>query len=270
MKKLLSIVLSATLLALVLAGCSGSKGNAETQKLVVGASPAPHAEILEFVKPLLKDEGIKLEIKTFTDYVLPNTALSAKEIDANFFQHQPYLDTYNESNKTDIVSVAKVHFEPMGIYPGKIDNVDKLQNGDSIAIPNDTANEARALRLLEAQGVINLKDGVGLKATPKDIVENKKGLKFVELAAEQVAKSLPDVALGVVNGNYAIEEKMEDKALAKESSDSEGAKTYANILAVLPENKDDARIQKLVEILNSDKVRNFLNDKYKNTFVPVF
>lgn len=277
MKKILSLLLSASLLAVLLVGCGNSKDgntaegtNETTKKLVVGATPAPHAEILEFVKPILEEEGIELEVKIFTDYVIPNNALASKDIDANFFQHKPFLDEFNDKNNQELVSKATVHFEPLGVYPGRTAKLEDLEDGAEIAIPNDASNRTRALKLLEAQGLIQLKQGTGESVTVKDIAENSKNLKFTEVAAVQVAKVLPDVAVGVVNGNYAIEEGISDKALAKEASTSEGAKTYANILAVRPDNQNDEAIVKLAQVLNSGKVKQFIEEKYQGDFVPTF
>lgn len=274
MKKILSLLLSATIVITLFVGCAGDKKQenttGETKKITVGATPAPHAEILEFVKPILQEEGIELEVKTFTDYVIPNNALASKDIDANFFQHKPFLDEFNDKNKQELVAKTSVHFEPLGLYPGRVDSLEKLVDGAEIAIPNDASNRARALRLLEAEGLIELKTEAGTNVTTKDITKNEKNLKFTEVAAVQVAKVLPDVALGVVNGNYAIEEGIADKALTKEAKESEGAKTYANILAVRTDNQDDEAIVKLAEVLNSEKVKNFINEKYKGDFVPTF
>ncbi|MEG0752743.1 MAG: MetQ/NlpA family ABC transporter substrate-binding protein [Angelakisella sp.] len=239
-------------------------------KLVVGASPAPHAEILESVKEQLLKEGIALEIQEFTDYVLPNNALSDKLLDANYFQHQPYLTDFNAKNKTDLVSAAAIHFEPLGIYPGKTATLAEIKDGATIAVPNDTTNEARALNLLAAQGWFTLKAGAGLAATPKDIEQNPKKLKFVELAAEQIPNAIGEVDFAVINGNYALPAGLIDKVLVVEDPKSAAAQEFANILAIRPDSKDDPRIAALVKALTSEETRKFIDGKYGVTVVPVF
>lgn len=249
---------------------SSEAASGETVALKVGASPAPHAEILEFIKPALEKEGIQLEIVEFTDYVLPNKALESGDIDANYFQHLPYLENFNQENSTDLVSAAAIHFEPLGIYPGKSASVDALADGASIAVPNDPTNEARALLLLQKLGVIKLKDGANLESTPLDIVENPKNIKFEEMEAAQLPNVLPDVDLAVINGNYAVSAGIADKVLTTEDKESEAAKEFANIIAVKA--GDDARpeIKKLVEVLQSEDVAKFINEKYNGTVIPVF
>lgn len=280
MKKLiksLAVTLIGATLLTSLVGCGSKSPSADTNTsgtenttLTIGATAVPHAEILEFAKPLLAEKGINLEIKVFTDYVLPNTALDSGELDANFFQHQPYLDDFNTKNGTKIVSAGSIHFEPLGIYPGKSTSLDTIKDGAEIAIPNDVTNEARALALLEAQGFITLKDGAGLSATPKDIATNPHNLKFVELEAAQVPRALSDVDFGVANGNYALEAEISDSVLVSEAKDSEGAKTFANIVAVKEGKEADPAIVTLLEVLHSDDVRTFINDKYKGLVVPSF
>lgn len=289
--RLLALVL-ALALALSLAACGGEPAPAEAPSseapaeaapsgeaaepaaelavLKVGASPAPHAEILEQVKPVLAEEGVDLQIVEFTDYVMPNKALDAGDIDANYFQHFPYLDNFNAENGTDLVSAAAIHFEPLGVYPGKTTSLDALADGATIAVPNDPTNEARALLLLQKLGYIKLTDGVGLEATPLDIVENTKNLKFQELEAAQLPNVLPDVDLAVINGNYAVGAGIEGTVLTTEDKDSEAAQEFANIIAVRSgdESRDD--IQKLVAALESDAVAAFINKKYSGTVIPVF
>lgn len=252
------------------APASSQAASGETLTLKVGASPAPHAEILEFIKPALEKEGIQLEIVEFTDYVLPNKALDSGDIDANYFQHLPYLENFNQENGTDLVSAAAIHFEPLGIYPGKSASVDALTDGASIAVPNDPTNEARALLLLQKLGVIKLKDGANLESTPLDIVDNPKNIKFEEMEAAQLPNVLPDVDLAVINGNYAVSAGIADKVLTTEDKESEAAKEFANIIAVRA--GDDARpeIKKLVEVLQSEDVAKFINEKYNGTVIPVF
>jgi D-methionine transport system substrate-binding protein len=268
MKKIIGIVLVLTLLTAVLGGCS-SKSD---KKIVVGASTTPHAQILEQVKPILAKEGYDLEIVEYVDYVQPNLALDSGDLDANYFQHQPYLDQFNKENKTDLVSVAKIHYEPFGIYPGKTATIDALPDGAQIAVPNDATNEARALLLLEAQGLIKLKDGAGLNATKNDIVENPKNIDIVEIEAAQLARSLQDVDLAVINGNYAIQGGLNvaTDAIAVEDKDSIAADTYANIIAVKSGNENKAAIKALVKALQSDEIRQYINDTYDGAVVPKF
>lgn len=278
---LLSLALCLTLFA----GCSNSaatttaaagegattaaSGSAVTLK--VGATPNPHAEILAQIKDLLAQEGITLEVVEFTDYPLINTALNDGSLDANFFQHKPYLDNYNLENKTELVSVGTVHYEPMGIFAGKTKTLEELKDGATIAVPNDTTNEARALLLLEAEGLIKIKEGAGINATKTDIVENPKNLKIEELAAEQLPRSLPDVDLAVINGNYALQGGLKvTDALATEASDSLAAETYANVIAVRKGDESRPEIKKLVEALNSDTIRQYIEDTYEGAVVPKF
>lgn len=243
----------------------------EDKVIKVGASVTPHAEILEHVKQTLADEGYTLEIVEYNDYVLPNTALEDGDLDANFFQHQPYLDNFNEENNTHLVSVATVHFEPFAIYAGKTDSLDDLQDGATVAVPNDTTNEARALLLLEAQGLIKLKDGVGLDATVLDIEENPKNLQIQEIEAAQIVRSLPDVDIACINGNYAKEGGLDvADAIAVEASDSLAADTYANVIAVKEGNENTDKTKALVNAVLSDDVRQFIEDTYGNAVVPVF
>ena len=225
MKKALALVLAALVALALFAGCSKSKTDPHT--IVVGASVTPHAEIIEQVRDLLKAKGFELEIVEFTDYVMPNTALEDGDLDANFFQHKPYLDDFNANNGTHIVSVAAIHYEPFGIYPGKTASLEELADGAQIAIPNDGTNEARALLLLEAQGLIKLKEDAGMTATKIDIVENPKNLDIIEIEAAQLPRSLQDVDLAVINGNYAIQGGLSvgNDAIAAEDKDSLAAET---------------------------------------------
>jgi D-methionine transport system substrate-binding protein len=266
MKKLIAFVLAALLVAASLSGCAKKK-----QTLKVGASPTPHAEILAQVKDTLAKEGYDLEIQEFSDYVIPNTSLESGDLDANYFQHKPYMDQFNADNGTHLVSVAAIHYEPMGIFAGKSKALADLPDGGSIAVPNDATNEARALMLLEANGVLKLKEGVGLKATKLDVAENPKNIDIVEVEAAQLVNDLPDVDFAVINGNYAIQGglKVAD-ALAIESADSEAAKTYANIIAVKEGHEKDPGIQALVKALQSDAVKKYINDTYAGAVVPIF
>ena len=288
-KKLFAAISSTLALALALSACGGAASSAAstasstaasastaasssgaTITLTVGASPTPHAEILNnAVKPLLAKQGIDLVVKEFDDYVIPNTALEAGELDANYFQHVPYLEDFNEKNGTHIVVGTKVHFETMAIYPGKTATLEGLADGATFAIPNDTTNEARALQLLAAQGLITLKDGVGLEATPNDIVENPKNLQFEEIEAAQVPNVLADVDFGIANGNYALSAGIADTALVKESAESEAATTYANVLAIR-EGDDRPELKALEEALNSQEVKDYINETYHGTVIAVF
>lgn len=252
----------------------GSSASEEIERtvLTVGASPTPHSEILEYVKDDLAAEGIDLDIKVFDDYVLPNTALNDGDLDANFFQHLPYLENFNEEHGYDLVSVAGIHFEPLGIYPGKVDSLDAISEGGEISIPNDATNGARALLLLEAAGVITLKEGADITSTPSDIVENPKNVKIVELDASQIARAVQDVDVAVINANYALEAdfNVEEDALQSEDKNSEAAQTYANIIAVNTGHENDPAIQALIDALQSEKVATFINDTYHGAVVPVF
>lgn len=242
----------------------------EAVTLKVGASPAPHAEILENIKPLLEKDGITLEIVEFTDYVIPNQALDAGDIDANYFQHLPYLEDFNAKNGTNLSSAGAIHFEPLGLYPGKTASLDDLEEGATVAVPNDTTNEARALLLLQKLELITLKEGVGLEATPLDIVDNPKDLKFNEMEAALLPSVLPDVDLAVINGNYAVGAGIEDTVLTTEDKESEAAKEFANVVAVRTGDEGKAPIQKLLAALQSEENAKFIDEKYNGTVIPVF
>lgn len=255
-------------------GSSAANSNAssETTVLRVGASPTPHAEILNAVKDSLKEQsGIDLEVVEYSDYVIPNTAVEEGEDQANYFQHTPYLDTFNAENGTHLVSVAKIHYEPFGLYSQTVKNISDLPDGAKIAIPNDGSNEARALYLLEEQGLITLNHEAGFQATVLDITSNPKNLQFEEVAAELVARTLDDVDGAIVNGNYALAAglKIED-AIATESAESEAAQTYANILVVEQGHENDEAVQALVKALTSDAARDFINETYHGAVVPLF
>jgi D-methionine transport system substrate-binding protein len=246
---------------------SGNQTATEPVKLVVGAT-VPHADILKFIAPKLKEEGVELEVKEFTDYVQPNVQLYEKELDANYFQHQPYLDEQNSQNGFDLVPVVGVHVEPFGAYSNKIKSADELADGATIAIPNDPTNGGRALLLLQKQGLIKLKDDAGITATAKDIVENPKNLKFKETDAAMLPRLLPEVDLALINTNFALEANLNPTkdALFIEDKDS----PYTNLLVARPDNKDSEAIQKLAKALTSDEVRTFINDTYEGALVPVF
>ncbi len=269
MKKLISLVLCLTLVLLAFTACGAKKTDDKT--IVVGASVTPHAEILNVIKDELAAEGYTLEVKEYNDYVLPNTATESGELDANYFQHQPYLTDFNAENGTHLVSVASIHYEPFGLYAGKTASLADLADGATVAIPNDGTNEARALYLLEAQGLITLKEDVGFTATVLDIAENPKNLDIKELEAAQLVRALADVDVAVINGNYAIEGglKVAD-ALAVEDAASDSAQTYANILVVKEGNESLPKIQVLAKALQSDTVRTFIEDTYAGAVVPIF
>lgn len=250
-------------------GCGTPSETKELETIKVGAGVTPHAEILNEIKADLAEKGYDLEIVEYNDYVLPNIALENGELDANYFQHKPYLDDFNAENGTHIVGVANVHFEPLGIYAGKTASLDELKEGAEVAVPNDTTNEARALLLLEQEGLIKLKADAGLQATVLDIEENPLNLKIRELEAAQVARAVSDVDIACVNGNYAIEAGLGD-AIALESAQSEAAKTYANLIGVREGDEETEKTKALVEAVLSDKVRDFINENYEGAVVPVF
>ncbi len=265
----IAIILSLVMGSVALTGCGGKDGDDKTIK--VGASPAPHAEILKEVKAELEKDGYKLEIVEFQDYVQPNKALDAGDIDANYFQHKPYMDEFNAKQETKLVSIGAIHYEPLGLYQGEKKSIDELAEGDKIAVPNDTTNEARALLLLESEGLIKLKKDAGLTATKQDVVENPKKLEIVELEAAIIPRSMSSVAMGVINGNYALSAGIkEDTAITFESSDSEAAKTYANIIAVKKGNEDSEKSKALFKAMTSDKIKKFIEKKYGKAVVPVF
>ncbi len=270
MKKLLSTLLLLVMLGALFTGCN--KKDEEITRLVVGASTTPHAKILEQTKELLKKEGYELEIVEYSDYVQPNVALETGDLDANYFQHQPYLSQYNEENKTELVSAGIIHYEPFGVYPGKTSSLEALAEGDQIAVPNDATNEARALLLLEAQGLIKLTEGIGLKATKNDIEDNPKNLDIVEIEAAQLSRSLQDVNLAVINGNYAIEAGLNvaKDAIAVEDKDSVAAETFGNLIAVKSGNENREDIKALLKVLKSDVIKKYINDTFEGAVVPKF
>ena len=266
-------------LAFSLAACGGSSSSssssssntASDKTITVGASPSPHAEILNAVKDELKNEGYELKVVEYNDYVQPNVALSDGDLDANYFQHAPYLENYNQENGTDLVSAYAVHFEPMGIYAGKSSDIKNVADGAKIAVPSDATNEARALLLLQEQGVITLKSGAGLEATTNDIESNPHNVQFVEVEAAAVARSLQDVDFAVINGNYALSAGLDTTAtLASESTDSEAAQTYANIVAVRKGDENSEKTQALIKALTSATSKSFIESEYKGSVVPVF
>lgn len=275
-KKLTAGVLALGLFATVLTGCGSNANDADAAKteteaskvIKIGASPSPHEEILNALKDEFTAEGYTLEVVPFSDYVLPNKALANGELDANYFQHLPYLEEFNKENKLDLVSAGPVHYEPMAIFKGKTETLSALKDGAKIAVPNDTTNEARAFLLLQDNGFIKLDEKAGLNATKKDIVDNPKNFEIVELEAAQIPRSLGDVDIAVINGNYAISAGLNlDDALAKEEADSLAAKTYANIIAVRAEDKDSEKTKAIMKVLVSPKAVEFINKNYKGAVV---
>lgn len=292
-KKLLSLLVAGVLVTGALTGCGAAKEetteapateaaseaedteateaeNTEKTVIKIAASPTPHAEILTKAKDLLAEQGYDLEITEFEDYVQPNEVVESGEFDANYFQHIPYLDSYNEEKGTHIVNAGGIHYEPFGIYPGTKTSLDDLADGDTIAVPNDTTNEARALLLLQDNGIITLKEGAGLEATVNDIAENPKNIQIVELEAAQVARVVGENAFVVLNGNYALEAgfSVGKDALAYEKSDSEAAKTYVNIIGVKEGNENNEAIKALVDVLKSDEIKNYINETYDGAVIP--
>ena len=273
-KKILALALAGVLVVGALTGCGSSKSESsekktDDKKITVAASATPHAEILEEAKTLLKDKGYELEVKVFDDYVQPNNVVESGEFDANYFQHVPYLEQFNEEKGTHLVVAGKIHYEPFGIYPGTKKDLKDIAKGDKIAVPNDTTNEARALLLLQDNGIIKLKDGAGIKATVNDIEENPNNIEIVELEAAQVPRVVNEVAYVVLNGNYALEANYTVKkdALAYEKSDSEAAKTYVNVIAVKEGNENSEKIKALVDVLKSDSIKKFIDEKYDGAVI---
>ena len=267
MKRKLTVLALALALLLSLAACGGGDG----KTITVGATPAPHAEILEVAKEVLAEEGYTLEIKEYDDYIMPNTAVEEEELNANYFQHITYLNDFNESNGTHLVSVGSIHYEPFGIYAGKTASLDALADGAQIAIPNDATNGGRALLLLAQEGLITLEEGAGITATVDDIVENPHSFEIVELEARLLPTTLQDVDVAVINGNYAIDAGLNiADALAIESAEGEAATAYANVLVVKEGHENDEGIQALLAALESDEVRSFIEETYDGAVVPLF
>ena len=302
MKKSLYVLTAAILAAGALTACAGSKtapattaaettaaeskaeetkaettaaeskeASGDLKQIIVGATPAPHAEILNAAKDILKEKGYELVVKEYTDYVQPNLALDSGDLDANYFQHKPYLDQFNEEKGAKLVSAAAIHYEPFGIYAGKTKSLADLPDGAQIAVPNDVSNEARALLLLADNGLISLKEGVEMNATKNDIVKNDKNFKIVEVEAAQLPRSLGDVEVAVINGNYAIEAGLKvSDALAVEDAKSVAATLYSNIIAVRSGDENSEKTKALVEALTSDTVKKFIEDTYNGAVVPSF
>lgn len=266
MKKLLA----ATLVGVLAAGAFSVSALAEDTKIVVGASTTPHAEILNEAKPILAEQGIELEIVEFDDYIIPNENVESGDLDANYFQHIAYMDSFNEEKGTHLVNAGGIHYEPFGIYPGTKASLDELADGDSIAVPNDTTNEARALLLLQENGIIKLKEGAGLTATVLDIEENPNNIEIVELAAEQVSRVREETAFVILNGNYALQAGLSvgSDALTSETSDSEAIQTYVNVIAVKEGNEENEAVKALVEVLKSEAIQKYITDTYDGAVVP--
>lgn len=291
MKKILALTLSAILCLGLLAGCGTEGGSAATdpaseptsgatntpsgelETITVGASSTPHAEILDAVRGELETLGYNLEVVVFNDYVQPNTALADGDLDANYFQHEPYLTTFNSERGTDLVSAGAIHYEPMGIYPGTKSSLDDIAEGDTIAIPNDGSNETRALLLLQDLGYITLADGIDASsnATVEAIVDNPLNLEITEMNAENIPHILADVAFGIINGNYALQADLTgDDALASESADSDAAQTYANIVACRNGDENSDKVQALITALTSETCREYIESTYNGAVVPIF
>lgn len=296
-KKVTAVILAAALASGVLSACGGAQegksagaenasagaedtaqeeASAESESMEakgtikVAATSVPHAEILAAAKPILAQQGWDLQVTEFQDYVQPNEVVEAGDFDANYFQHTPYLNSFNEEKGTHLVNVGEIHYEPLGIYAGTGADLANIEDGAEIAIPNDTTNEARALLLLQDNGLLTLKEGAGIEATVNDIAENPHNLKFNELEAAQISRVLPEVAFAVLNGNYALEAGLNAKndALAIETSDSEAAKTYVNIIVVKEGNEENEGVKALVDVLKSDEIKKFINDTYQGSVVP--
>ena len=264
-------IIAAVLTGAILTGAFSVNVFADEDKTIsVAASATPHAEILEQAKPLLEEKGYELEVKIFDDYIIPNEVVESGDFDANYFQHIPYLESFNEEKGTHLVDAGDIHYEPFGIYPGKKDSLDDIEEGDTIAVPNDTTNEARALLLLQDNGIIKLKDGVGLEATKNDIEENPHNVEIVELEAAQIPRVVQDMSYVVLNGNYALQAdySVAKDSLAYEKSDSEAAKTYVNLIAVKEGNEDSEAIKALVEVLKSDEIKEYINETYDGAVIP--
>lgn len=275
MKKISLVLVALLMVVMAVAGCGKSDAPKDDPKAAgakttvkVGATAVPHAEILAVAKPLLEKEGIQLQVIEFSDYVQPNLAVSDGELDANFFQHTPYLEKFCAERNLDLVNVAGIHIEPMGIYSKSIKSLDEVKEGAKVGIPNDPTNGGRALALLEKAGILKLKEGVGIHATAADVAENPKNLKISELEAAQLPRSLDDLDLAVINTNYALEANLvpAKDALFIEQSDS----PYVNILVSRADNQNNPEIQKLAQVLKSEEVKKFINEKYKGAIVPAF
>ncbi len=249
---------------------TGSVETTENTVIKVGANITPHAEILEEAKPLLAEKGITLEIVQLEDSITPNTGVIEGSLDANYFQHVPYLEQFNEENGSDLVSIGAIHYEPFGVYAGRVSDLNELPDGALVAVPNNVTNEARALLLLAQEGILTLNEDAGITATIADITENPKNIQFKELAPEQLVAALPDVDVAVINGNYAIEGGLHvSQALAVEANDGLAATTYGNIIATTPDKAEDPALKTLVEVLQGEEIKAFIEGKYDGAVVPL-
>lgn len=273
------IIATATVLSIAssFAACAAdteTEGNANAEEntvITVGANITPHSEILEVAKPILAEQGITLNIVQLEDSVTPNTGVIEGSLDANYFQHVPYLEQFNLENGSDLVSIGAVHYEPFGIYAGRVSDLADLQDGAVVAVPNNVTNEARALLLLAQEGLLVLDEDAGINATVEDIIENPLNIQFEELAPEQLVAALPDVDVAVINGNYAIEGGLHvSQALAVEANDGLAAQTYGNIIATTPEHADDPALQALVEVLQGPEIAEYINNTYDGAVVPLY
>lgn len=267
-KRVLATIFAAVFTAGALTACGS--GGKEGGTITVAATEVPHAEILEAAKPILEEKGWDLQVTVFNDYVQPNEVVESGDFDCNYFQHTPYLDSFNAERGTHLVNVGEIHYEPLGIYGGTESDLANISDGATIAIPNDTTNEARALLLLQDNGILTLKDGAGIEATKNDIADNPHNVEIVELEAAQVARVIDETSFVVLNGNYALQAGLnaQTDALAYETSDSEAAKTYVNVIVVKEGNEDNAGVKALVDVLKSDDIRKFISDKYQGSVVP--
>ncbi len=267
-KRVLTAVLAGILAVSTLAGCGAAGKSGGTVK--VAATEVPHAEILEAAKPILAEQGWDLQVTVFNDYVQPNEVVEAGDFDCNYFQHTPYLDSFNAERGTHLVNVGEIHYEPLGIYGGTESDLANISDGATIAIPNDTTNEARALLLLQDNGILTLKEGAGIEATKNDIADNPHNVEIVELEAAQVARVIGETSFVVLNGNYALQAGLnaQTDALAYETSDSEAAKTYVNVIVVKEGKENSEGVKALVDVLKSEDIKKFINDKYQGSVVP--
>jgi len=271
MKKTLIVLGLILILLTSLVGCR-NRGTQDAYTLTIGATASPHAEILDFVVPMMEERGITLNVVVFNDFIQPNVALHEGDLDANYFQHVPYLDSFNEARGWSLTPVGAVHYEPLGIYPGRTTSLDALQDGALIAIPNDPTNGARALLLLEANGLITLNPDAGITATVRDVVDNPMNLNIREMEAAQIPRALQDVDLAVINGNFAMQAglNVKEDALAFEDPDSPAAQTYKNVIVVRKGDEANPAVTILLEVLHSEEVRNFIEEKYNGAVVPIF
>ncbi len=283
LKAVLTLAFSFVMVA-ALAGCGAQGGTDEStsaeagstaasggdKTITVGASPSPHAEILNAAKDVLAEEGWTLDVVEYSDYIQPNVALENGDLDANYFQHNQYLENYNAENGTDLVNAGNIHFEPMTLYAGKTASVDELPDGAQIAVPSDASNEARALLVLQEQGIITLADGAGLEATPSDIVDNPKNVQIVEAEAAALPRMLEDADMAVINGNYALSSGLDQSLVVATEQNPEAEETYPNVVAVRAGDENSEKTQALVKALTSDTVRQFIEDTYGDAVVPLF